>query len=81
MKIALMARNPDLYSHRRLVEAAALNRAISDPRFAVLDWMSGIAAEKLLATNMAEGRTRLVATSGSRFLTPGFTVTADGASA
>jgi hypothetical protein len=56
------------YSPGRLVEAAALARAMSDPRFAVLDWMSGIAAEKLLVTNMAEGRTRVVATSGSRFM-------------
>ena len=56
------------YSPGRLVEAAALSRAISDPRFAVLDWMSGIAAEKLLTTNMAEGRARLVATSGSRYI-------------
>ena len=56
------------FSPGRLVEAAALSRALSDPRFAVLDWMSGIAAEKLLATNMSEGRARLVATSGSRFI-------------
>ena len=53
------------YSPGRLVEAAALSRALSDPRFTVLDWMSGIAAEKLLTTNFAEGRARLVATSGS----------------
>ncbi len=56
------------YSPGRIIEAQALSRAISDPRFAVLDWMSGIAAEKLLTTNIAEGRARLVATSGSRFL-------------
>ena len=30
--------------------------------------MSGIAAEKLLTTNFAEGRVRLVATSGSPFV-------------
>ena len=54
------------YSPGRLVEAAALGRAISDSRFAVLDWMSGIAAEKLLVANFAEGRARFVATSGSR---------------
>ncbi len=54
------------YSPGRLVEAAALARALSDQRFAVLDWMSGIAAEKLLTTNFAESRARLVATSGSR---------------
>ncbi|MGI9608556.1 MAG: GNAT family N-acetyltransferase [Acidimicrobiales bacterium] len=54
------------YSPGRLVEAAALSRALTDPRFTVLDWMSGIAAEKLLTTNFAESRARLVATSGSR---------------
>ena len=54
------------YSPGRLVEAAALSRALSDQRFAVLDWMSGIAAEKLLTTNFAESRLRLVATSGQR---------------
>ncbi len=56
------------FSPGRLVEAAALSRAMQDPRFSVLDWMSGIAAEKLLTTNMAEGRARLVATSGSRII-------------
>ncbi|MEL7156795.1 MAG: GNAT family N-acetyltransferase, partial [Actinomycetota bacterium] len=56
------------FSPGRLIEAAALSRAMSDPRFAVLDWMSGVAAEKLLTTNIAEGRARLVATSGSRYL-------------
>jgi diguanylate cyclase (GGDEF)-like protein len=56
------------YSPGRLVEAAALSRALSDSRFATLDWMSGIAAEKLLTTNFAESRLRLVATSGSRGL-------------
>ncbi|MGB5755270.1 MAG: GNAT family N-acetyltransferase [Acidimicrobiales bacterium] len=56
------------YSPGRLVEAAALQRALSDQRFTVLDWMSGIAAEKLLTTNFAESRVRLVATSGSRSL-------------
>ncbi len=59
------------FSPGRIVEAAALSRAMGDPRFSVLDWMSGIAAEKLLTTNIAEGRARLVATSGSRFLGPG----------
>ena len=57
-----------LYSPGRLIEAAALDRAMKDKRFAVLDWMSGVAAEKLLTTNIAEGRARLVATSGSRYL-------------
>ncbi len=56
------------YSPGRIIEAKALHRAMTDPRFAVLDWMSGVAAEKLLTTNIAEGRARLVATSGSRYL-------------
>jgi diguanylate cyclase (GGDEF)-like protein len=51
------------YSPGRLVEAAALDRALKDPRFTVLDWMSGVAAEKLLTANAAEGRARLVASS------------------
>ncbi|MDH3683197.1 MAG: GNAT family N-acetyltransferase [Acidimicrobiia bacterium] len=56
------------YSPGRIIEAEALHRAMTDPRFAVLDWMSGVAAEKLLTANIAEGRARLVATSGSRYL-------------
>jgi diguanylate cyclase (GGDEF)-like protein len=71
-----MATEFSQYSPGRLVEAAALGRAMSDPRFGVLDWMSGVAAEKLLTTNMAEGRARLVATSGSRYLTSGRNVVA-----
>ena len=59
------------YSPGRLIEAAALSRAMADPRYAVLDWMSGIAAEKLLTANIAEGRARLVATSGSRYIPTG----------
>ena len=58
------------FSPGRLVESAALNRALMDQRFTLLDWMSGVAAEKLLAANTAEGRARLVATSGSRYLRP-----------
>jgi hypothetical protein len=57
------------YSPGRIVEAAALHGAFADGRFSMLDWMSGVAAEKLLAANAAEGRARLVATSGSRYLT------------
>ncbi|MEZ5378419.1 MAG: GNAT family N-acetyltransferase [Acidimicrobiales bacterium] len=55
------------YSPGRLVESAALNRALADARFKTLDWMNGVAAEKLLMTNVAENRARIVATSGSRF--------------
>ncbi len=56
------------YSPGRLVEAAALNRALTDTRFKVLDWMNGVAAEKLLVANVAENRARIVATSGSRYV-------------
>ncbi len=56
------------YSPGRLIEAAALARAISDERYAVLDWMNGVAAEKLLTANLSEGRARLVATSTVRYL-------------
>ncbi|HEX3088703.1 MAG TPA: GNAT family N-acetyltransferase, partial [Ilumatobacteraceae bacterium] len=56
------------YSPGRLIEAAALDRALRDPRFTVLDWMSGVAAEKLLTANSAEGRVRLVASSGREYL-------------
>jgi diguanylate cyclase (GGDEF)-like protein len=59
------------FSPGRLVESAALNRALLDPRFRLLDWMSGVAAEKLLTANHADGRARLVATSGSRFVEGG----------
>ena len=62
------------YSPGRLVEAAALNRALMDTRFRLLDWMSGVAAEKLLVANVAEGRARLVATSGSRYLQSDHTI-------
>ena len=55
------------YSPGRIIEAATLTRAIADPRFTSLDWMSGVAAENLLTTNGAEGRSRLVATSGSSY--------------
>jgi len=54
------------YSPGRLIEAATLSRAVAETRFTSLDWMSGVAAEKLLTTNIAESRVRLVATSGSR---------------
>jgi hypothetical protein len=56
------------YSPGRIIEASALERALKDPRFTLLDWMSGVASEKLLVSNLAEGRARLVATSGSRYL-------------
>ena len=54
------------YSPGRIIESAALDRALAEPRFTILDWMSGVAAEKLLVANVAEGRARLLATSGSK---------------
>ena len=58
------------YSPGHLITAAALDRAMKDRRFAVLDWMTGVASEKLLMTNIAQRRVRLVATSASRHFSP-----------
>ena len=58
------------YSPGRLIEAAALDRALKDPRFTLLDWMSGVAAEKLLTSNTAEERVRLTASRATDLLTP-----------
>jgi diguanylate cyclase len=54
------------YSPGRLIESAVLDRAIIDPRFTELDWMAGVAAEKILATNSNEARRRLSASSEPR---------------
>ncbi len=43
-------------------------RQLSDLAVPIVNGLSGVAAEKLLTTNIAEGRVRLVATSGSRYL-------------
>ena len=51
------------YSPGRLVEAAVLERAMLDPRFTELDWMAGVAAEKILVSNRNEGRRRLFASA------------------
>jgi diguanylate cyclase len=56
------------YSPGRLVEMAALERALRDERFVELDWMSGFAAEKLLAENGGEQRVRFVAASSAEQL-------------
>ncbi len=51
------------YSPGRLIETAAIDRAISNPRFVEVDWMTGVGAEKILAANSVETRVRLVAAS------------------
>ena len=51
------------YSPGRLIEAAVLERAMVDARFEGLDWMAGVAAEKILTSNHNEGRMQLVASS------------------
>ena len=52
------------YSPGRLVEFAVLERAFADPNVTELDWMAGVAAEKLLVSNASVSRTKLHA--GSR---------------
>lgn len=54
------------YSPGKLVEAAALRRALTDDRFAAVDWMSRSGAGDLLASNMADGRQRLLASSSGK---------------
>ncbi len=51
------------YSPGRLIESAVLERAMVDARFEGLDWMAGVAAEKILTSNHNEGRMQLVASS------------------
>ena len=51
------------YSPGRIIEAAVLERVVVDARFGGLDWMAGVAAEKILASNHNEGRMQLVASS------------------
>ena len=53
------------YSPGRLVESAVLERALQDHRFVELDWMAGVAAEKILYSNRSEGRMRLTAASNN----------------
>jgi diguanylate cyclase len=48
------------YSPGRLIEAAALERAAGSKRYRRFDWMTGVAADKILAANTAEVRMRLV---------------------
>ena len=49
------------YSPGRLVESAVLERAMIDPRFSELDWMAGVAAEKILVANGNDSRMQLFA--------------------
>ncbi len=51
------------YSPGRIIESAVLERAVVDARFSSLDWMAGVAAEKILTSNHNEGRMQLVASS------------------
>jgi CelD/BcsL family acetyltransferase involved in cellulose biosynthesis len=51
------------YSPGRIIESAVLERAMVDARFDGLDWMAGVAAEKILTSNHNEGRMQLVASS------------------
>ena len=51
------------FSPGRLLEAATLERAVGDGRFARVDWMNGCASEKLLAANAVEHTEHLVASS------------------
>ena len=51
------------YSPGRLLETAVLERALAEPRFARVDWMNGLASEKLVAANAVENTEHLVAAS------------------
>jgi len=42
------------YSPGRILEAAVVQRVMDDPELDLLDWMSAVADEKLLATNAAD---------------------------
>ncbi|MEZ5265997.1 MAG: GNAT family N-acetyltransferase [Acidimicrobiales bacterium] len=51
------------YSPGRLVEATVIERAMARPELTELDWMAGVAAEKLLAANALVDRVELIARS------------------
>lgn len=53
------------YAPGRLLETEVLGRALADPAFDHLDWMSGVAADTLLAVNRWEPTERLSADSPS----------------
>ena len=42
------------YAPGRVLEAAVLQRVLDDRTYSVLDWMTSVAAESLLATNDAQ---------------------------
>jgi hypothetical protein len=47
----------------RLLESAALERALGDPRYTELDWWSGLSSDKLLTENVSFSREWLSASS------------------
>jgi hypothetical protein len=47
----------------RLLESAALERALADPGYTELDWWSGLSAEKLLTENVSFPREWLSASA------------------
>ena len=51
------------YSPGRILEAATLERVVSDKRFTTFDWMTGVAPETILAANFWEPRCSLRTTS------------------
>jgi CelD/BcsL family acetyltransferase involved in cellulose biosynthesis len=53
------------YSPGRVIEAAAIERVINDPVLREVDWMSGVAPEKILFSNAAQPRWNLVAAVGT----------------
>lgn len=56
------------FSPGRILERATLERALLDQRFEQLDWMNGIASEKLLAANAADPTEELFACSADLVL-------------
>ncbi|MGI4895145.1 MAG: GNAT family N-acetyltransferase [Janthinobacterium lividum] len=54
------------YAPGRLLESAVLERAFLDPSVAVVDWMTGVAPETLLATNRTQARVVLHRSCRSR---------------
>lgn len=54
------------YSPGRLLEAAMVERALQDPVFTMVDWMTAVAPDKLLATNEADPMVLVYIQSPSR---------------
>ncbi len=57
------------YSPGRIIESAVLERALHDDQVTEVDWMAGIASEKILLSNVAWGRMRLTAGSSASVAT------------